>query len=123
MLRDVHTLKLWKAVLKSKEIVLENERWVIGDGQSLRAFDDHWVPGVGILRPLLNGVPDTTIDAALQSTVRVADLIYTSQSGRQWNQALLNSLWPPHIVHAILALPLGHRDIRCWLTEPAGSCS
>lgn len=60
--------RLWKAVLKAKALILEHQRWVIGDGRSVRLLDDHWVPGMGILRPHLLSEPQTP--SPLQYTTR-----------------------------------------------------
>lgn len=47
-----------------------------------------------------------------------------STSGSQWNDALLITLWQPHIVHEVkIIIPIDQNDIRCWLNQPAGSCS
>lgn len=49
-------------------------------------------------------------------------MIEHGQLGPRWNLRLLQSLWPPDLVHTISLLPQGQSDMRCWRDEPAGTC-
>lgn len=31
-------------------------------------------------------------------------------------------MWPDKVVQAILDIPLGQSDVRCWMDKPAGNC-
>lgn len=100
---------------------------MISLGTTVSALDEEWVPGMGQLRESLL-CPVATVATSSHSTIpdlshlRVADLIIQSQFEKTWNVALLHGLWPEFIVQAIVALPLGHQDIRCWQDEPGGTC-
>ena len=113
---------IWKAMLKARHTIIDNQRWVIGNGQEVCALDDHWVPNMGILRSQLIADIDT-VQAATSTLnmLRLADLLHQSPTGLCWNEGLLCRLWQPHIVQAILLIPLGTRDLRCWKDEPAGT--
>lgn len=45
-----HNAPLWKAMLKVKHYILNNQRWVVGMGSNLRTFEDIWVPGMAQLK-------------------------------------------------------------------------
>ncbi|KAJ8633749.1 hypothetical protein MRB53_027085 [Persea americana] len=109
-------------MLKARHTIIDNQRWVIGNGQEVSALDDHWVPNMGILRSQLIADIDT-VQAATSTLnmLRLADLLHQSPTGLCWNEGLLCRLWQPHIVQAILLIPLGTRDLRCWKDEPAGT--
>lgn len=123
---------LWKAMLKVKDIIIDNQHWVIGNGTQVQALDDEWVPGVGRLRqhllprqPLPNQESTTTLQLGIDATtvMMVEELTTTSQSRKIWNEPLLRDMWPQKVVRKFMEILLCQRDIRCWLNEPAGRCS
>lgn len=111
--------KTWKAILKHWPHIFPNQRWVIGNGHHVIALNNYWVPGLG---PLRNMLRKTTNPNDPLSVVWVKDPIDHDPFGVRWNLPLLRSLWEEHVVQAIVSLPLGGTDIRCWENELAGTC-
>ena len=36
----------WRSLLKAREMVENDARWVIGNGRSVQIFKDKWIPGM-----------------------------------------------------------------------------
>ena len=45
---------IWTALLLGAELLLKGMRWVVGDGQTIRIWQDHWLPN-GSLRSYIEG--------------------------------------------------------------------
>ncbi|XXG42088.1 hypothetical protein AAC387_Pa01g2436 [Persea americana] len=108
--------EMWKLMLRHREHILSNQRWVIGDGQQVQALDDTWVPHFGPLRPFLLQQLDNS------TSPRVCYLIKQAPDGPTWDLDTLRTCWLGAVVKKILCLPLGGSDICCWNDEPAGTC-
>lgn len=118
---------LWRGILRQKATILDNQRWVVGNGTQIRALDDIWVAPYGPLREHLvheNGLLSLlqTVGRNSDKDILVANFIIVEASASTWDCARLESLWPPAIVNRIQELGLGGEDLRCWKNEPAGSC-
>lgn len=50
-------------------------------------------------------------------------LIVKDGSNISWTLHTLTSLWPDEIVQRIIQIPLGVVNVRCWKSEPSGTCS
>lgn len=94
---------LWKALLKITFVILDNQRRVIGDGGSVRALEDEWVPGLGTLRRHFLPRADVSTNVGSTSqhplpysiddpTLLVANLISQTDIAPHWNEPLLRSL-------------------------------
>lgn len=62
---------LWRGILCQKATILDNQRWVVGNGSQIRALDDVWVPPFGPLRELL--VHGTGLLSLLQTLGKHSD--------------------------------------------------
>ncbi|KAF4378640.1 hypothetical protein G4B88_031244 [Cannabis sativa] len=99
--------------LKSTNYFIESGlRKSIGDATTINIFNDAWIPGYGKLHYLrYHSNADMT----------VADLITPN---KQWNHALIQSLFPTDISQAIMAIPLhtiSTLDTHFWSLTPHGS--
>ena len=110
----------WKAMLQHRDLIFNNQQWLIGNGSEVRIFQDRRVPQVQSLAPVPLNVSLDSFDSQL---AWVSNLIVNNEEGLTWNRALLDRLWEHDIVDKITTIPLGGSNIRCWGSEPAGSCT
>ncbi|XXG84535.1 hypothetical protein AAC387_Pa10g2039 [Persea americana] len=92
---------VWKTMLKHRQTILNNQKWVIGNGLAVNALTDVWVPGFAHLGSILHtdNPPFPTASVHLYpdlQTLRVSDLIDDSWSLPRWDAELIHSLWPQH---------------------------
>ncbi|KAF7822992.1 ribonuclease H [Senna tora] len=95
----------WKSVLKSKEVILSNIKWQVGDGKHININHHAWWP---MLRDQ-------------QSCHVVADLI--QHNFPSWNSSMLTALYDPNTANIIAASPLsvtGVHDKLIWNTSTDG---
>ncbi|KAF7801626.1 ribonuclease H [Senna tora] len=94
----------WKAIFRSKEVVVSNLEWQIGDGKSIKSNHLAWWP---MLR-----------DQQLVSTV--ADLI---KHNGTWNTSLPNKVYDTHTAGVIANTPIsvtGMKDKLVWIGASDG---
>ncbi|XP_057793037.1 uncharacterized protein LOC131009639 [Salvia miltiorrhiza] len=104
----------WRSICWGKELLLRGLRWKVGDGKSISAFEDSWIPGFGpcgvCLSPLFQGA---TVSAFLDN-----------DGG--WNLAKLIEAFPTYLLDAILSIdPLkaNGSDCRFWTFDEKGQYS
>lgn len=96
-------------------MVFKGCRWQVGDGKTIKIWQDNWIPRESYFR-VLSPPPrewdvETTVDKLF-----VADL-------QQWNVGLMCELFSQEEVEKILSIPLSFRmilDRRIWHFERNG---
>ncbi|KAL2929163.1 hypothetical protein RDABS01_034574 [Bienertia sinuspersici] len=98
----------WRSLWGAKSLLLEGLKWRVGDGRSIRVWDEAWLPGNSssiVPTPNLNSSPE----------LMVCNLI-NSESGK-WDIEALRLHFTEADVHAILDVPLVYpltKDMRFW---------
>lgn len=86
----------WNSILTGRDIIQNQGAWRVGDGKSIRVFEDNWVPNGSSAKPirLAGRHRERNIttnhhlgDTDRLRTLKVADLI--SCDTRQWNLQLI----------------------------------
>ena len=84
----------WRSILKARHLITEGARYRVGNGQTVRIYQDYWLPGDGsgkVISP----------PSLLPADARVADII-DADSG-WWNSYLLERAF--HKIHPSLSHP------------------
>jgi hypothetical protein len=42
----------WRSILHERDLLKEGLVWRIGDGKSVKVWEDNWIPRSGLMRPL-----------------------------------------------------------------------
>ena len=87
----------WNSILHGRDVLLRGCCWRIGNGNSMRIGQHHWLPRKHpplVLSPMV----DTLADA------KVAILI--EENSRQWNHELIDGIFTPLEAELIEAIPL-----------------
>ncbi|PIA43885.1 hypothetical protein AQUCO_01800135v1 [Aquilegia coerulea] len=90
-------------------------QFIVGDGFSINAWSDCWIPKTPIPLELLPKPPDTYV-------THVYELI--DPVTRKWKTELVCSLWPQIYPAQILSIPLSinsHEDYMVWSTHKSGN--
>ncbi|KAK0595746.1 hypothetical protein LWI29_009655 [Acer saccharum] len=104
---------LWRSLIWGRSLLLKGLRWKVGDGRSINAFKDPWLPRPSTFKPI---TPDPNIN------LQVADLIDNEFPG--WNINALNHHFLPIDREIILSIPvsyLGGPDSISWHFDKSGS--
>ena len=100
--------------MATQTVVKAGCRWQIGDGASVGIWTDRWLP-----KPKNFQIISTPCFLPSDSTV--SSLMHPVT--REWNTSLLQQLFLPDDVNAILSIPLGSpklRDRLIWAYTPRG---
>lgn len=98
----------WMSIWGAKSLLLEGLKWRVGNGTSIRVWDDAWLPGNG---SHFVPTPRSTSDPEL----RVSDLI--DFEGQRWNEEVLREVFVEDEQQLVLDLPLSPswpRDLLYW---------
>lgn len=106
----------WKAICLHWSDVSLNSTWSIGNGRSVRLWENNWFPTLGPLLPItIKDVPSTLCSRSTESFV---------MSTRQWNWTILQEFLPAHTCLIIARLPLpsrtDDRDNLVWNLSLSG---
>ena len=108
----------WKSILKGTEVLKLGAKWRVGDGKSIKIWNDFWLPGKENVK-----VSNSTDEAHGEETF---DLLI-DRGSRQWKGHLVDSLFTPLDDAAIKNIPLGRQaaeDSLFWpLTQTRGYTS
>ncbi|OVA15385.1 Reverse transcriptase zinc-binding domain [Macleaya cordata] len=97
----------WKCIHSIKEKIKPFISWIVGDGQFIDPWCDHWIPEVGTATPKPNTVPNPNI--------RVADFI--EPISRSWDRNKLREHFDQSSIEKIVSIPLSNSpssDRRAW---------
>ncbi|XP_075499819.1 uncharacterized protein LOC142538372 [Primulina tabacum] len=106
---------VWRSMLWSREIIQRGLCWRVGNGQSIRAFADPWIPTIPSFHSSLHHSRDNQL--------RVSHFI---SGTRTWNESMVRQCFPIREIDAILNIPLhrqGCDDIRFWSGSKNGNYS
>ena len=91
-------------------------RWIVGDGQTIRVWDDHWIPG-GTLRSRIEGPLMLNDENSRVSSLR---------TNHTWTFSSLHIPLPPQIEQLIKGIPVAYitrlSDTFIWPNNN-GTCS
>jgi hypothetical protein len=102
----------WRSILKGLELLKKGVVWRVGNGESIRIWEDPWLP-CGITRR-----PITPRRGNILS--RVADLI--NPVTEDWDKELIQATFWPEDMPKILAIPvhLEMEDVLAWHYDSKG---
>ena len=87
----------WNSILHGRDVLLRGCRWRIGNGNSVRIWQHHWLPRKHppqVLSPMVETL----------ANAKVATLI--EETSRQWNHEMINGIFTPLEAELIKAIPL-----------------
>ncbi|CAN1274310.1 Putative ribonuclease H protein At1g65750 [Linum perenne] len=105
---------VWQSIRRSQSVVHRGSRWRLGDGSKVSVWGDQW------LRDDANLSIETEKDDELNG-LKVCDLLIPGLF--EWDQELLEGLFEPREVQAIIDIPLGvggTTDKRIWHYDKKG---
>ncbi|KAE8678663.1 hypothetical protein F3Y22_tig00111402pilonHSYRG00056 [Hibiscus syriacus] len=108
---------LWSAISHAWDSARDNFLRLIGNGNSLRLWDDTWVPSLGPLRQW------ALFRSTVTNNIHVKDLV---QSGSWDTSSLYSLLVPKAIPHVLGIFPPGtspEDDVIVWRPSPTGRFS
>ncbi|KAL0011307.1 hypothetical protein SO802_006415 [Lithocarpus litseifolius] len=109
---------VWKAIEGAKKLIAKGACYLIGDGTSMDAWIDPWIPWVQGFKPKPKD------ESIIQNPLMVSQLI--DASCRSWKINLLQELFDPTLVQAIIQIqiPLSPRpDKLIWVLDKKGDFS
>ena len=86
----------WKSILRSKILIERNSRWRIGDGKSIRIFQDAWLPNSNEGRILFH--------RGVLASDATADVLIDPNSG-WWNLSLIDQCFYPPMLKLLSLFP------------------
>jgi hypothetical protein len=100
---------VWRSLFNSRELLVHEMIWRVGDGKSIQVWGDRWLP-----RPTsyaIQSIPNT-----ISTNAKVADLIDEELKG--WNLSLVNEVFDEDEAKAISQIPLSPgllKDRLIWM--------
>lgn len=104
---------LWKSLLKGRDLLKKGYHWKVGNGMSIKVFEDPWVPTIPAF------VPTRSVSAIFEAPL-VSDLIVKNGT---WNETLIRSLFWDFECGKIFSIPLvglEEEDQLIWHYHPKG---
>ena len=102
----------WRSIIKGREVIMRGMRWRIGDGSSVRIYQDSWLPIIEngrVSSPISDNNPDAL----------VASLI--DQNRCSWREAEVDKIFLPREASIIKAIPLSFSSSCDKILWPMGS--
>ncbi|KAK3224846.1 hypothetical protein Dsin_004708 [Dipteronia sinensis] len=106
---------LWRSFIWGRDIITAGYRWCIGDGSSVRVYDDQWIPWPSTFKVIS--------PTSLGTMTTVADLKLFSGA---WNEELIRNSFLPDDASLILSIPCSSgnlSDKMIWHYDKLGSYS
>ena len=104
---------IWASILQGRDFLQSHGRWIIGDGKSVRIWQDKWLPD-NILLPAPINDDDSRVSTLIDS------------SGKKWDVTMLRQKLPPQAAIQTIQLPIsimGAPDRFIWPHNTDGSYS
>ena len=63
----------WRSILKGREVLVRGARWRVGDGESIKVWDDPWLPSLEhprILSPIIDVLQEAIVDCLINPTTQ-----------------------------------------------------
>lgn len=108
---------VWSGIWQAKEVLKKGFKWVLGNGENIRIYEDPWVRGKENYL-----VDNTYIDVS--SGRRVCDLFVPGE--KKWDTTKVNNLFTRCDADAILALPIPSNQVQdriAWMSTLDGKYS
>ena len=99
----------WRSILKGREVLARGARWRVGNGKSIKIWDDPWLPSLEhprILSPVIDGLQEATVDCLINPTPR------------SWDRDAFLGYFAPMEVDLILKIPLSPTTVEDKLIWP-----
>jgi ribonuclease HI len=87
----------WRGIWKSRHILMNGCRWIVGDGTKIRVMSDPWLrekDSVWVQSPQVQGAHDITVNDLMCPNIRA------------WDKNKIMSLFPMDVVNRIVDIPL-----------------
>ena len=88
---------IWRSLMAAKPVLRDGIRWCVGDGKSIKIWEDAWLTSSGSGRIIS---PRPTMDVG----ECMANLIAHDKA--EWKSELVRSIFLPIEAEAILSIPL-----------------
>ena len=99
----------WRSILKGREVLVRGARWRVGNGKSIKIWDDPWLPSLEhprILSPVIDGLQEATVDCLINLTPR------------SWDRDAFLGYFAPMETNLILKIPLSPTIVEDKLIWP-----
>lgn len=107
-------LGTWKSILKARNVILLGAKWRVGNGLSIRVFEDSWLPAITNGRVIY-------IHTIFNNSMQVAELIDSNSGG--WYTRVIEETFVLIDAQKIKAIPLcavPQPDLLYWSLEKNG---
>jgi hypothetical protein len=105
----------WRSIFKAIWIIQKGGCWRIGNGQSVKIWEDHWIPSHNNFKVLSPPMENSNLRY-------VKDLI--SPEGSPWKSSIIQDTFLPIDQESIEQIPLVNtltKDTIMWMYEPHGN--
>ena len=87
----------WRSLISAQSLVIKGMHWRVGNGASIKIWQDKWLPGVSSHRVLSPRM-------FLSADMNVVDLIDSGTA--KWKNEVIDSLFIPYEAELIKSIPL-----------------
>ena len=103
----------WQSILVGRDLLVKNLGWIVGDGASIKIWDDAWLSLEALCRPMGPATRET-------ASLCVKDLIQAGNG--EWNRELFQTVLPfeEERVMSITPSTKGASDALKWLGTKTG---
>ena len=99
----------WRSILKGREVLVKRARWRVGDGESIKVWDDPWLPSLEhprILSPVIDGLQEARVNCLINPTTR------------SWDKDVIIGYFAPMEIDLIFKIPLSPTTVEDKLIWP-----
>ena len=109
----------WRSILKGRDVLQRGVRWRVGNGKSIKIWQDYWLP---------RKHPPQVLSYPLESMEKENAIVSTliNAGTRQWNEELIDGIFALEEAALIKKIPLGRtesNDVLMWPYSPDGRYS
>lgn len=103
----------WRGVLLGRDLLKGNLGWTVGNGQSIRIWDDAWLSLSTQLRPM---------GPASESSAGYTVDEFFDEGTRNWNVAMIRQILPQweSLIRTLIPSDSGAPDKQIWLSTASG---
>ena len=91
----------WRSILKGRDVLQGGVRWRVGDGKSIKIWQDYWLPRKH--SPQVLSYPLESMENASVSALIIAGT-------RRWNEEMIDGIFAPEEAAMIKNIPLGNAE-------------
>ena len=99
----------WKSILKGRDIISRGAKWGVGNGRTIKVFEDHWLPCGGSGRVIS---PPGVHDLVLKVAALIDHELHCCKSDR------VDAIFIPSEANIMKVIPLSLLDTPDWLYWP-----